>query len=113
MGPYGDSRKWRKKVLALALVLAHYVGMTLRLLYETLVVLLVIVVGWQMIVKPVYRLVVRPRRKALNTLDDLTGPTTAGEELADAKRELADARARRQAAELLNEAQTPHTTQDK
>lgn len=56
----------------------------------------VVAFGWKYIIKPVYYMITRPRRRRLGTLDDLTGPANPGDALAEAKRELGDELTRQQ-----------------
>lgn len=88
--------------------------MTLRLLYELLLAILGLVVAWHFILRPLYRMATRPKRKGLASLDDVVGETNAGEILQDAKRRLGDERAlaiaerlNKQAAALRTERTSP------
>lgn len=74
--------------------------MTYRVLYELLLIIAALVVAWHLLVKPIVRIVARPKRRGMNALDDLVGPTNAGEAVADATRRLGDERALAKADEL-------------
>ena len=82
--------------------------MTLRIVYETLIVFLGLVIAWHFVVVPVYRMATRPRRRGLNSLDDVVGDHNAGEALRAAKRRLGDARAMAQADRVNKQADALH-----